>query len=128
MTSLLQGKAVKIKSNDFVASDLFAEISYMSDKENKLLLKIIPELSIKNVSYSYAVVSPRLVKDKVNDLLNRGVLGSSIVWIPDTRFNPLNPLDISWWRGGGAAISDIELISPNTGLKLPRIPGTGAGP
>jgi hypothetical protein len=60
--------------------------------------------------YTHAVASPRLERDDINSLKKSNVLGSAITWIPDNRFNPKEPFNLGWWRGGAAAIADIVLV------------------
>lgn len=107
--SPLIGRKVRVISNDFIQTDSAAHITYASEPEKKLLLEIDAPIIISGVTYTHAVASPRLSKDDLNTLLKSGTLGCSIIWVSKDRFNQSKPLDLSWWRGGAAAITDVML-------------------
>lgn len=109
MSATLNGRFVKIKANDFVQSDLLAYVQESSDLDQKILLALALPLIVANVTYSHAVISPRLAKDGIDTLLGKGLLGCAVTWVPVARFDLNKPFDVSWWRGGGAAITDVTL-------------------
>ncbi|MBD8900354.1 hypothetical protein [Rhodanobacter sp. DHG33] len=79
------------------------------EADRKILLELDHALSVVGVLYKYAIAAPRLAKNNLMDLLNVGVLGSAVTWVPDAEFDASKPLDVSWWRGGGAAVTDVCL-------------------
>jgi len=109
MNNSLQGRAVRICANEFFHQDISAHVILACEEDKKLLLKLDMVLSMAGVHYEYAVASPRLAKNSIDDLLNTGVLGSAVTWVPDTRFDANRPLDLSWWRGDAAAVTDVYL-------------------
>ena len=109
MNNSLQGCAVKIRANDFLFRDIFAHVQIADEVERKMLLKLDMTLSVAGVLYKYAIASPRLAKNTLGDLLNTGVIGSAVTWVPDAKFDANKPLDVSWWRGGAAAVTDVFL-------------------
>lgn len=104
------GQIVIIKANNFVHSDSLACVRDTSDLENKILLEFCPPITVGNGTYSHAVILPRLEKDGVETLFRGNALGSAVTWVPVSLFNPRKPFDISWWRGGAAAITDALLV------------------
>lgn len=109
MNAAINDRIVKIKANDFSSSDLLAYVRGASDLEQKILLKFDQPLVIGNITYSHAVISPRLARDDIRTLLSKGALGCAVTWVPAGRFDPTKPFDVSWWRGGAAAVADAVL-------------------
>lgn len=105
----LVGEEVIIGANEFIDHDVIASIS-MIDKENGLMLLELDEPKVsETVMYRRAVASPRLSEEDICGLGMSGILGCSITWIPEDKYDPDNPMDLSWWRGGGAAIADLRM-------------------
>jgi hypothetical protein len=107
----LIGRNVIVRANDFVDAPLRACVRFLDPATNSLLLEFVFPHKSSGVAYSHAVASSRLQRDSLDTLTSRGVLASAVTWIPDFRFNPDSPFDLNWWRGGGAAITDIVLTS-----------------
>ena len=104
----LVGKKVVVGANDFVQQELAATI--MADVENKtVLLGLDKPLINGNTMYQHVVISARLAKDDLDTLANNGVLGCSVTWVPESQFSRTDPFDLSWWRGGAAAITDVSI-------------------
>lgn len=103
------GRAVTIIANSFVQIDLAASIAYVSDHDRKFLLNLSTPITISGVTYTHAVASPRLSRDELNMLLSNGTLGCSVTWVSKERFDKSKPIDLTWWRGGAAAITDVRL-------------------
>ena len=107
--ALFIGRDVKVRANDFIQMDLAARITYASEHDRKLLLDFGTPITISGVTYTHAISSPRLAKDDLNVLLSNGVLGCAVTWVPKERFDQSKPLDLTWWRGGAAAVTDVML-------------------
>ena len=105
--ALLVGRDVKVCSNEFIQMDLVMRIAYISEHSQTLLLEFSDPINISGVTYTHAVAAPRLARDDLNVLLTNGVLGCAITWVPKERFDQSKPLDLTWWRGGAAAITDV---------------------
>lgn len=108
--TLLLGRDVKVRADGLINSDSFARVINISEHERKLLLELAAPITISGVIFTHAIVSPRLARDDLNVLLDKGVLGCALTWVPKERFDQTKPLDLSWWRGGPAAITDVLLI------------------
>ena len=105
----LIGKKVVVGANEFVQQELAATIS-MTDVENKMVLLSLDKPLINgNTMYQHVVMSARLAKDDLDTLANNGVLGCSVTWVPENQFSRTDPFDLSWWRGGAAAITDVSI-------------------
>lgn len=107
--TLLIGRDVIVRANDFIQMDLTARITCTSEHDRKLLLDFSTPITIAGVTYTHAIASPRLERDNMNMLLSNGVLGCAVTWIPQDRFDKDKPIDLAWWRGGAAAITDVKL-------------------
>lgn len=108
MAKSLIGQRIFIRGNEFSDQDLSAQVAVVDENNKKLLLEFDSPLISNSTSYIRAVASPRLSKDSVGSLLVNGVLGCSVTWIPDGKFNSSEPMDLSWWRGGAAAVADLD--------------------
>ena len=107
--TLLIGRDVKIRANDFIQMDLVARITYVSEHDRKILLNLSAPITVSGVTYTHAVASLRLARDDLDGLLHSGVLGCAVTWIPKDRFDQGKPFDLAWWRGGAAAVTDVML-------------------
>lgn len=108
-SSPLIGRRVRILANDIILLDLMAHIACIDESDRRILLQLDFPLIISGKTFTYAVISPRLDKDNLSDLLISGTLGCSVTWVPKDLFDPVKPFDLSWWRGGVAAITDVVL-------------------
>ena len=103
------GRRAKILANEFVDSESVAQVTHVDEQAGKLVLTLDHSPSVPGITYGHVVASPRLSKDGLQTLLTTGRLGCAVTWVPTDRFNSSNPFDLSWWRGGAAAVVDIEL-------------------
>lgn len=108
-SSPLTGRRVRILANDFISQDLAAHIACVSESGRKILLQLDSPLIISSKTYTHAVASPRLAKNHSSDLMESGTLGCSVIWVPKGQFNHNRSFDLSWWRGGAAAITDVVI-------------------
>ena len=111
----LIGLRVTVRANDFVDAVTHGRIRLVDPSTNSILLEFDAPIDAGGVRYSKAVASPRLAHDKLVTLVKEGELGCGITWIPDTRFDSKAPFDLTWWRGGAAAIADIVLHGDRLG-------------
>ncbi len=107
--SSLLGRKVVIFANDNIPRKLIAHIAYISESERKILLELTPSLVCAHVTHTHAVAQPRSGKEDWNAWLTSGTLRCGVICIPQEYFDPSHPVDISWWRGGLAAITDVVL-------------------
>jgi hypothetical protein len=106
MPSLI-GQRIFIRGNEFSDKDLLAQVAAFDEHNRNLLLEFDSPFVNKGKSYRRAVASPRLSRDDFNLLLTNKVLGCSVTWVPDEKFNVNEPMSLSWWRGGAAAVTDL---------------------
>lgn len=107
MTSSLIGQKVFIRNNDFYSQDLNASIIMIDEDKKTVLLELDEPLKSTNTTYRYVVASPRLSIDSLGVLIQNGVLGCSVTWIPEEKYNLDDPMNLCWWRGGAAAVTDL---------------------
>lgn len=108
-SSSLKGRKARILANDIIYLDLMAHITCIDEFDRKILLQLDSPVMISGNTFTYAVISPRLDKNNLSDLLKSGTLGCSVTWVPKDLFDPVKPFNLSWWRGGAAAITDVVL-------------------
>ncbi|TQV78838.1 hypothetical protein FKG94_12520 [Exilibacterium tricleocarpae] len=107
MSSSLIGKNAVIRSNGFVDQDTNGFIAMIDEGSKSMLLKLDEPLKSTGTTYRHVVASARLSRDDLGVLDTVGVLGCSVTWVPEGKFDSNNPMDLSWWRGGAAAITDL---------------------
>jgi hypothetical protein len=107
----IEGMKVEIIENDFVPTNQLAYVEKVDLAGNSLLLRLKEPLKAGNRVYHYAVAGTRLEGQHLSDLITGKGVGCAVIWIPAERFQPANPLDVSWWRGGAAAIATIQKYS-----------------
>jgi hypothetical protein len=124
----LIGRAARIRGDEIVPEDLFAHIIETGESQSygKTIELISLELdtpytflnngsyvysdAVYNGVYTHAVVQPKTQDEDISLLLATGSLFCNVTLVPADRFNPAKPLDISWWRGGPAPMTDVYLI------------------
>jgi hypothetical protein len=113
MTDLLDGgatiigTAVDILENDFVEMVSKATVLHADTERGRLVLKLQNPVMEKGLTYPYAVASIRHEGIDLDDAALREGIGCNIIWVTAERFSPDAPFDVSWWRGGAVAISDV---------------------
>jgi hypothetical protein len=58
---------------------------------------------------SHLVATIRHESNGVSDITDGKTVMCGFILVPASRFRSHNPCDVSWWRGGGAAIGDLRL-------------------
>ena len=76
---------------------------------NSLLLEFLAPSLIGGKEYPFAVARSRRGSEGMFSLIHLGRLSCSITWVSRDRFDPAQPFDLSWWRGGAAATADLVL-------------------
>lgn len=77
-------------------------------KENnseKALVKFDQPINYSNRTYNYAVASARHNGHTISEIQNASKVISDFTGISDAQALGNNPLDVSWWRGGGLAFN-----------------------
>lgn len=110
--SQLVGRQVHVRAAELSGVPDAAVIRAVDSESLSLLLEFVPPARIDSLTCSFAVARPRLERDGLGTLLDSGLLGCGIVCVPDHRYDPARPFDLSWWRGGGAAVGDLALGDP----------------
>ncbi len=108
-TESLIGERVAVRANDFVDAASSGRIQLIELDSNSVLIELDRPVESNGLRYTRVVASPRLARDSLATLLSTGTLGCGVTWIPDNRFSVSSPFDLSWWRGGATAITDIVL-------------------
>lgn len=107
----LTGRQVDVLFIDFLGGTVAAVIRAIDAEAPALLLEFASPVQIGEKVYPFAVARPRLECSDFTVLLSTEVLGCGVTCIPRDRYDPTKPFDLSWWRGGGAAIADL-ILSP----------------
>jgi len=107
--SQLIGQQVQVRAAELFGATVAAVIRAVDTDALSLLLELELPAQIGSRTYRFAIARPRLERDDLGTLLGSGSLGCSIVCVPHDRYDRARPFDLSWWRGGGAAIGDLVL-------------------
>lgn len=105
----LIGRVIRIVGADLFEPNQTAVIKAVEGGTGQLLLQLTPPLLAGQTLYAHAIAKPRLAGHGPENLLREGVLGCAITCVANDKFDAGNPFDLSWWRGGGAAIGDLVL-------------------
>ena len=109
MSNAIVGRQIIILGNDFVTQDLNASVVTIDEDKQTILLELEQPLSYSSTMYRYAIAAPRFSKDDLGLLVTAGSLGCSVTWVPEDKYSLDEPMDLSWWRGGAAAITDLRI-------------------
>lgn len=60
---------------------------------------------------SHLVAAVRHENRNLNDIMDGNAVLCALTLVPDEKFDPSRPCDVSWWRGGGATIGDIHAVT-----------------
>lgn len=105
----LVDRRVKVRSAQLFSNAVTVAIRDVDPDTSSLLLEFLLPAQVGQETYRFAVARPRLEGDDLEMLLKSGVLGCGITCIPQDHFDVAQPFNLSWWRGGGAAIGDVLL-------------------
>lgn len=109
-TTSLVGRPVMIQMNDFVDEPTCGCIRFVDVATKSVAIELEVSLERGDARYEWAVASARLARDDLDTLVSAKSLGCGVTWISSFRFRQSDPFDLSWWRGGAAAIADIVLM------------------
>jgi len=107
---LLLGRRAAVRANDFVDAVSMGRIRCMDPDTNAVLIELDAPLHANGLRFTHIVASARLARDNIEALVSTGALGCGVTWVPEGRFDVNAPLDLSWWRGGAAAIAELVLL------------------
>lgn len=80
-------------------------------KESTVSLKLATAVHLpKETECRHLVASARHENTSLDDILSGKPVPCALTLVPLDKFDPLNPCDVSWWRGGGAVIGDIRTV------------------
>lgn len=105
----LVGRHVRVRSWDLFGAPVDAVVQAIEVDSKSLLLEFVVAAQIGAHTYPLAVAHPRLLRDDLGILVREGVLGCALTCVPREHYDATRPFDLSWWRGGAAAIADILL-------------------
>lgn len=107
----LVGRQVNLRGPDpnLFGAPAAAVIRATDPTSRALLLEFMSPIQIGGNTYPFAVASPRLQCDDWKVLISSGRLPCAVTFVPRDRYDPEKPFDLSWWRGGGAALADLVL-------------------
>jgi hypothetical protein len=74
----------------------------------RALLQLATPIAYRGATYAFAVASPRLPGQGVENIVAGTRLCASLVGITNEQAGSADPFDTSGWRGGLAFIGDIE--------------------
>jgi hypothetical protein len=96
-------------SGPFIADVIQSDRDTTSGDAVAFLLELSLPLKHQTSEYRYFIATPRHEGVTFDRLLSGATVGSNLTGIPEDRARSTNPFDLSWWRGGAAAIADVSL-------------------
>jgi hypothetical protein len=106
----MKGLQLIITGNDFIDTNELASIEQVKPESEELLLRLKTPLQKGGRRYVFAIAKPRLATGQIEHLPRGKTLGCAITWVPAEHFRIDDPFDLSWWRGGAAAIADLKAL------------------
>jgi hypothetical protein len=98
---------VLIAENELLQGGI--EGTIIGAKESTIALKLSAPVHLLNgTECGHLVASARHANTSLDDILSGKPAPCALTLVPLDKFDPLNPCDVSWWRGGGAVIGDIR--------------------
>ncbi len=108
----LIGKVIQIGDNDVSKVSLLARTIAVEPNGSAAVLKLSQTIhSSRAAILSYAVVNVRHEGHSLSELFEGKNVVCGITFVSEDRFSKENPFDLSWWRGGNAAIASVSLAS-----------------
>lgn len=100
---------MQIADNELLQGSI--EGTIIGAAESTVSLKLPAPLRLPNgTECGHMVASARHENTSLDDLLSGKPVLCALTLVPRDKFDPLNPCDVSWWRGGGAVIVDIRAV------------------
>lgn len=106
------GRRALINRNEFIDYDSLATIIRVSDNMDAFLLELDQQVIANNRTYKLAIARRRSATHSPNEI-QRNCFPCNITWASETDIRYESPFDLSWWRGGAAAITDLVLVEPD---------------
>ena len=97
-----------VRGEGFLGADREAVVELSSD--TALLARLQEPLWHEGKPITHVVVQARHESDGFRDLKPGRKFSCNVTAIPAEQAASDNPLDLSWWRGGTAAITDMAIL------------------
>ncbi len=79
--------------------------------ENSLAVRLDETVHLPNAENArYLVASIRHEYKTLADIAEGRQVLCGLILVPALKFKPNEPCDVSWWRGGAAAVGDVVLV------------------
>lgn len=104
------GRDIIISGNDFHNYDQMSCVIGFDVMSNKIAMRLYNKILCNGIAYSHAVASPRGINNIISRSIDCNNFSCNIVWVPMGKFDAQEPMGLHWWRGGGAAISDLAFM------------------
>lgn len=106
MNSTLLNRAVAVSATDLFPAPI--EGIVVGIQGDTIAIRLFTSMILSNgEAATHVVASIRHEDRSLTDIANGQNLLCGITLVPESRFDPNKPCDLSWWRGGGAAIGDV---------------------
>lgn len=109
MNSSWINRRMQIEDNELLQGGI--EGTMIGAKESTVSLKLRAPVHLLNgTECGHLVASARHENTSLDDILSGKPVPCALTLVPLDKFDPLNPCDVSWWRGDGAVIGDIRAV------------------
>jgi len=105
----LTGKILEIGPSDLSQAPILAIVIALDSAFSVAALRLEPPMQTDSETFSHAVISVRHEGHSFIDVADGLEITCAVTLVSDQRFSSVAPLDVSWWRGGNAAIANVSL-------------------
>ncbi len=107
--SAVVGRRVQVQADGLFEEPVDAVVVAEDPASKSLLLQFSRTVVIGSEQFEFAVSRGRNEQQSFDILCPQGTVGCALTCVPASRYDPSRPFDVSWWRGGAAAIADLVL-------------------
>jgi hypothetical protein len=108
MNSYWINRRILISPNELFKSGAVGHV--IADDGQAISIKLSVNLFLPNGKpCSHLVASVRHEGKTLSEIKEGNAVLCALTLVPDEKFDPGKPCDVSWWRGGGAVIGDIVI-------------------
>jgi len=108
--SAVVGRRIQVRADGLFEMPVDAVVVAQDAVSDSLVLQFGRGVVIDSQRFEVAVARGRNERHSLDTLCWQGTVGCALTCVPASRYDPTRPFDVSWWRGGAAAIADLILL------------------
>ena len=108
----LVNRVVELAPTEILEAFLVGTVIVASSEA--ICVRVRSQITLKSgMQTTQYVAKKRYVEQSMNDILDGSWLNCGIYFIPEGRIVATDPLDVTWWRGGGSEVASVRLWKPS---------------